>query len=352
MPTSIIIPAYNQLAYCRECVQSVLANTERPYRLILVDNGSTDGVSEYFDTVPGATVLHAPENLGFAGGVNLGLEAAEGHLLLLNSDTVVPAGWLGRLEEALLHSGDVGMVGPMSNCVSGSQQIDGLEFGSIEALNAYARDLAEQKRGVLRDVARLVGFCVLIRDTVAQAVGRFDEVYGIGNFEDDDYCLRVLRAGYRLCVAEDCFVFHYGSRTLLSMGMVNEAWRALIDKNQAIFEAKWQARPEERSDAIQQAVQMNKRAQAALAKGDPAGAIRMLKEAIEVAPYFERNYNDLGVILWEMGKQERAYHQFARALRFNPHSLEARENLRHAAEALDKRAEAETLLGRIREEKT
>ena len=88
---SIIIPAFNQLDYCRQCILSVQLHTPPPYKLILVDNGSTDGVAEYFDEVPGAHVIHARKNLGFAGGVNLGMAAAEGPVLLLNRDTLVEA---------------------------------------------------------------------------------------------------------------------------------------------------------------------------------------------------------------------------------------------------------------------
>jgi glycosyltransferase involved in cell wall biosynthesis len=201
-PISIIIPAFNQLEYCRQCITSIRLATTRPYKLILVDNGSTDGVSEYFDSIKGATVVHAKENVGFAAGVNLGLAHCEGHSLLLNSDTLVPNGWLERLEATLLQSDDIGMVGPRSNCVSGSQLIDDLQFNEMDKINAYADARAKEHGGELRDVARLVGFCLLIRDKVVQEVGLLDEAYGTGNFEDDDYCLRVMRAGYRLCVAE------------------------------------------------------------------------------------------------------------------------------------------------------
>ena len=72
-PISIVIPAFNQLEYCRACIESIRRVTERAYRLILVDNGSSDGVSEYFDSLDGADVVHVPENLGFPAGSNLGL---------------------------------------------------------------------------------------------------------------------------------------------------------------------------------------------------------------------------------------------------------------------------------------
>lgn len=343
-PISIVIPAFNQLEFCRQCVHSILLHTQLAYRLILVDNGSTDGVSEFFDSVPGAVVAHAGRNLGFAGGVNLGLEYASGHVVLLNSDTIVPRGWLERLETALLNSPDIGIVGPMSNCVSGSQLIPDLNFNGVDEINDYAESLYVRRRGVLRDVARLVGFCMLIREETLEKVGRFDETFGVGNFEDDDYCLRTLRAGYRLCVAEDCFVFHYGGRTFSGMGLVDEAWKTLISENERRFLAKWDLEPDERSDAAQQSRQYQRQAHEALVAGRNVEALRLLKQAIETAPQVERNYNDLGTILWEMGERERAYAQFARALQLNPAYAEARENLREAAWVLHRETEAEALL--------
>lgn len=343
-PISIIIPAFNQLEYCRQCIFALRANTARPYRLILVDNGSTDGVAGFFDSVSGAVVVHAGENKGFAGGVNLGLEYAQGHVLLLNSDTLAPRGWLRRLEAALLHDDHIGMVGPMSNCVSGSQQIDGLEFDSLDAINGYADRLAAEKAGQLRDVARLVGFCLLIRDSVVEEVGGFDESYETGNFEDDDYCLRVLRTGRRLCVAEDAFVFHYGSRTFMGMGVVDAAWEELLARNQRVFEEKWRARPEERSDAAQQSRRLNREGRAALETGGLEHAIRLLTHAVETAPFYHQNYNDLGAVLWQAGEGARACRLFKKALSLAPGNAEARENLLNAAEALGQAADAREFL--------
>jgi glycosyltransferase involved in cell wall biosynthesis len=331
---SIIIPAFNQVEYCRQCLHSLLAGTQGNYRLILVDNGSTDGAGELFDTVPGATVLHAGENLGFAGGINLGLRHAQGHALLLNSDTLLPEGWLGILLRALESDPAIGMVGPRSNNVSGSQQIDGLEFATLDEINDFAQRRELDYRGQLRDVARLVGFCLLIRDTVWQHVGVLDEAYGIGNFEDDDYCVRVLRAGHRLCVAEDAFVFHYGSRTFLGMGILDDEWRSLIATNQRHFEAKWNTRVEERSDQLQSARQRLREAASALAAGDGTEALRLALEAVRLAPTYEVARNDLGAVLWSLGQHERALAQFEQAVRMNPAYEPAVKNLQDATAAL------------------
>ncbi len=344
-PISIVIPAFNQLNYCQQCVQTILTNTERDYRLILVDNGSTDGVAEFFDSVPGAVVIHAETNRGFAGGVNLGLETASGHVVLLNSDTLVPRGWLGRLETALLSSDDIGMVGPMSNYASGLQQIDGLDFSEEEELNAFAQGLAEKKARALTDTDRLVGFCMLIREEALSKVGLFDESFGLGNYEDDDYCLRTRKAGYRLCVAEGAFVFHYGNRTFLGMGMVQDRWQSLMAANQRRFMDKWDLQAPERVEAAQRSEALNARARSALDAGDTTEAIKHLRDAIEVFPLLERNYNDLGAILWQAGMGEEAFRNFAKAIQLNPAYVDARDNLRDAAGVLGKEEEAAALLG-------
>lgn len=348
---SIVIPAFNQLAYTRQCLASILENTEGDYRLILVDNGSTEPLLDFFRAIPGAVALRSDTNLGFAGGVNLGLAAAEGHVVLLNNDTLVPRGWLSGLCAALESSSDIGMTGPMSNYVSGSQLIPGLSFQSLDEINTFASRRRAFYAGKLRDVARLVGFCLMIRDQVVAEVGLFDESFGLGNFEDDDYCVRVLRAGYRLCVDEGSFVFHYGNRTFQSLGLVNERWEHLLEENAARFGAKWDLKPEDRLDEYREALQLTQKACEALAGGDLVGAIRGYRDALVLAPHLARVHNDLAVALWQAGAGEDAYERLKIATRLDPQFKEARENLMDVAMALGRAPEASAFVERLQEEK-
>jgi glycosyltransferase involved in cell wall biosynthesis len=334
-PVSIVIPAFNQLDYCRQCLTSLLANTPPPYRLVLVDNGSTDGVGEYFDSIPGAVVVHTGENLGFAGGINRGLTHCEGHALLLNSDTILTRGWLDRLVRALEQSDDIGMVGPRSNCVSGYQEIPNLHFAHEREVAEFADQLHAREGDRVTDTGRLVGFCLLVRDRVLRDVGGFDERYGIGNFEDDDYGLRVLRAGYRLCVAEGAFVFHYGSRTFAGMGLVEGAWRDLIERNKGVFAEKWGITALLGSDEAQASMALNRSARAAAERGDMLAALRDFEQAIAACPALAENYNDLGAVLWEAGEHRRARDLFARALALDPEHPAAADNLRDADAVLN-----------------
>lgn len=333
---SIVIPAFNQLACCRECVESIRANTGIPYRLILVDNGSTDGVGEYFDSIPNATVVHTGENLGFPAGVNRGLAHAEGHVLLLNSDTVAPRGWLERLTAPLESHARIGAVGPMTNHVSGPQLIPDLDLNSMDAITEFADARWESHRGQLAEIDRLVGFCMLIREEAFRAVGLLDESFGVGNFEDDDYCIRLRRAGYRVCVALDCFVFHYGSRTFRAMGIHGDAYNDLIDRNEDLFREKWGLDHDGSSHTEQIAARFTATGRERAKAGATAEALRAYREAIATCPIYDPAYNDLGVLLWELGRRERAHECFARAVQLNPDNVDAIANLRDAAHALGK----------------
>lgn len=326
-PVDIIIPAFNQLRYCQQCVESIQRSTDVPYRLVLIDNGSTDGVSEYFDGIPGAHVLHAPTNLGFAGGVNLGLRDAQGHVVLLNSDTVVPPRWLERLLAVLESDPKIGVVGPLSNYASGMQQIETPELSTQEELATFADDLAAENAGMTTNTFRLVGFCMLIRDETLRRVGLFDERFGTGNFEDDDYCLRVRQAGYRLVVAHDAFVYHFGNRTFVGMGLSNERFSEVLQENEKRFREKWGRAVEEHSAQALDAEALNAQARSALEAQDLELALRLQTQAVELHPRSARHHNDLGVILWKMDERLRARTCFERALRLDAEYEDARANL-------------------------
>ena len=238
--TSIVVLAWNELDYTRECVKSVLAHTSSPYELVLVDNGSADATLEFFRSVEGAKVVANGKNLGFAGGNNRGILAATGdHVVILNNDTLVTDGWLDGLLGAAEEDPTIGIVGPMSNYVSGPQLVTDPTYGDYPQLQAYAHDFRERHRGRRWDVTRLVGFCMLMKRDVIATVGLLDERFGLGNFEDDDYCLRAREAGFRLVIAGDVFIHHFGSRTFVGQGV---DFAAAMRHGQQVFEQKWPGR--------------------------------------------------------------------------------------------------------------
>lgn len=234
--TSIVIVAHNQLDATRACVDSIALRTDEPYELIFVDNASEDGTQSYLETLAGATVICNPENLGFPAAANQGIRAAKGRqVLLLNNDTVVTTGWLSRMLDALYCASDVGLVGPCSNRVSGEQQID-VDYDEMASLDGFAWEWGKANAGIREDTDRLVGFCLLARKEVVDQVGLLDENFGLGCFEDDDYCRRCIVSGWRAVVARDAFVHHIGGCTFAASGV---DFAALMRENSAKFDAKW-----------------------------------------------------------------------------------------------------------------
>lgn len=236
--TSIIMVTHNELSYTHQCLESVRFVTDEPFELIVVDNGSTDGTVDYLRRNTDVTLIANPDNRGFPAAVNQGLAVARGeHVLLLNNDTLVTTGWLRRLLEALHSAPDVGLVGPVSNCV-GSQQMVPVTYQDLSSLDGFAWERAQRFDRQRQSVDRLVGFCLLLRRSLYDELGPLDEQFGIGNFEDDDYCRRALQSGYRLLIAQDSFVHHFGSRTFAATGVDYET---LFRRNQGLFQTKWPA---------------------------------------------------------------------------------------------------------------
>jgi GT2 family glycosyltransferase/tetratricopeptide (TPR) repeat protein len=241
---SVIILAHNELAYTKLCLDSVLTHTTGAYELILVDNGSTDGTHGYFEEVqarPGPSrveVIRNDQNRGFAAGVNQGLAAARGDsLVLLNNDTVVTPGWLGELvRRSLTDWPRVGLVGPVTNYTAEPQQV-APGYSDLAGLDDFARRRRAEFAGRSLEVPRLTGFCLLVRrEALDAAGGALDERYGLGFFEDDDLGTAARAAGYRLLVALDVYVHHFGSRTFAGLGLDTAAQlRGNLEK----YRAKW-----------------------------------------------------------------------------------------------------------------
>lgn len=238
---SIIIVTFNGLhTFTIPCLRSVLDKTDEDFEIIVVDNNSNDGTQEYLRALsadePRLKYILNATNRGFAGGNNDGLNAAAGDIIvLLNSDTQVAEGWLTVMRSALLSDHSIGLLGPVTNAAGNEQKI--FTVGATpEEILAEGRMWTEASAGDRFETARLSFFCVAMRRDVFNATGPLDERYGLGFFEDDDYCIRVRKAGYSLSCCEDAFVYHRGSA---SFDKVPCHVKNLLKRNKKILEQKF-----------------------------------------------------------------------------------------------------------------
>lgn len=223
----VIVCVHNSPDDVRACLESVIAHTTVPHRLIVVDDGSDtptrDLLRAFADGQP-MTLLRNETAGGYTLAANQGLRAStSGYVVLLNSDTIVSKGWDERMLRCARSDDRIGLIGPVSNTASWqsvpaifNDQGDWAEnhLPAGWTLPRFAAEIAARSQRIYPKVGFLNGFCLMIRREVLDDLGLFDEeTFAQGYGEENDYCLRATAAGWQLAVADDCYVYHAQSRS-------------------------------------------------------------------------------------------------------------------------------------------
>ena len=206
-----------------------------------MDNASKDGTPDYLRSVaklyPQIKLILNEQNKGFAGGNNQGIRAATGeYVVLLNNDTIVPRGWLGRLLRHLERDPKAGLVGPVTTGAANEAYVFA-RYKTLAGLEQFAEQQFHAHAGETFTIAVPALFCAAARRTLFDEVGLLDERYEIGLFEDDDLALRVRRAGYKTRCARDVFVHHYQCEGFKQFG--DAGYLKIFNANRERFEKKW-----------------------------------------------------------------------------------------------------------------
>ena len=214
----VIIPVYRGIKETRRCILSVLADQQRPIGQIIVvdDRTPQPALASWLQQLAAKgriRLLRNQRNEGFVASVNIGIRAAGEHdVVLLNSDTEVPSGWLRRLAGHAYATPRVASVSPFSNnaTICSYPSAGKPAFGlPTEALDAACQAV---NRGRVVDVPTTVGFCMYIRAAAIADVGLLDQrAFGRGYGEENDFCLRASARGWRHLLACDTYVHHEGS---------------------------------------------------------------------------------------------------------------------------------------------
>jgi O-antigen biosynthesis protein len=363
---SIVIVTYNQYEYTEKCLQSVQANTKSNYEIIIVDNNSSDNTINGLNKFQNIKLIKNKENVGFTKAANQGIKAAGGeYILLLNNDIIVTENWLERMIDVAESNHAFGVVGPISNQVSGVQIDKNAKYDSIEEMHKYAAKIKKENAGKYFEFPRVAFLCTLIKREVIDKIGGLDERFSPGNFEDDDFCLRVELAGYKTVIAQDVFIHHYGSKSFKANGVEEYAKR--LEQNKQIFIDKWGADPEEiwlkkktfrrRNPAIpidaNPFIESMKRAMIYLSDKDTQQAVIYLNEAIEnYDKYPKAEFEQLSLIdLLNLagnaslmdGNLEKAQEYFGKELEINQTSSRACVGLGEVFSAAELFAESKTM---------
>lgn len=234
MTCDIVIPVWNQPLLTKDCVDSIIKNTgDVDYRLIIIDNASNEETKRYLEslkisTSPKVFLVRNENNLGFVRAANQGMRLSEApYVCLINNDTIAAKGWLSEMIRIADSCANIGLVNPSSNNL-GQRPIKG------EPIETYAEKLKEYA-GTFIEIGSAIGFCMLIKKEVIKRIGVFDEIYGMGNFEDTDFSRRAIKDGF-LCVrACGAYVYH---REGTSFGR-DKTFDENFERNRQIYEFRW-----------------------------------------------------------------------------------------------------------------
>lgn len=236
--SAIVILSYNLLDYTRKCIESIRETVPAEAReIVVVDNASEDGSVEWLREQPDIILVENNQNMGFPIGCNQGIEAAsaEADIFLLNNDTVLPLNALFWLRMGLYASDKNGAAGSVSNYVANLQQVAQGIQGEEELLR-YGEQTNVPMKYPYENKIYLIGFALLIKREVLNQVGLLDERFTPGNSEDEDYGLRVLKAGYHNVLCKNSFILHFGSK---SFGKTGKRYSDVLQINRKKLDDKW-----------------------------------------------------------------------------------------------------------------
>ena len=218
-PVSIVVPVYNGVEQVRGCVESILAETRTPFELILVDDASSDpAVADLLSNyaLHGAIrVLRNQSNQGFVHSANVGMMASRHDVVLLNSDTEVSPRWLAKLIIAAYSNPKIATVTPFSNAAGAFSVPEiGVNAPIPFTFNRLkmARLTERVSSRIYPDVPTGNGFCIYIKRAVLDEMGYFDEEnFGRGYGEENDFCMRARKRGWRHIIDDSLFIYHRGN---------------------------------------------------------------------------------------------------------------------------------------------
>jgi GT2 family glycosyltransferase len=212
----IILINYNGYKDTIECVQSLRKINYENYKIIIVDNASTDdSIFHLKNSLKECILIESKYNFGFAGGNNLGIQYAlktnAEYILLLNNDTIVEPNFLGNMIEPLYNDKNIGIVGskimyyPQKNVIwYGGGKIDWFKFVGV---HFGMKEIDKGQCDNSKEIDFMTGCCMLIKKEVFEKVGLLADEYFM-YFEDVDYCVRSKQAGYKIWYNHKAVIYH------------------------------------------------------------------------------------------------------------------------------------------------
>lgn len=241
---SIIMCAYNASEYTKKTISSINKESNIPFDLYLIDNGSSDDTINIMNSVDGATIIRLQKNEGVSKGRNIGAKEALNnpklkYLVFIDNDIAVPTGWIQQMKSIMEDNPSIGILSlPTRQDFMNSIQLEEFKRYIIRSsLNEINRSIID--RPLFSCTEFVNGTCIMISIELIKKIGLFDESFGIYGYEDKDYCIRTKNAGFMVCVANRIMIDHYGG---MSRSTTRLDWHSVLLTSRVRFEQKWKSK--------------------------------------------------------------------------------------------------------------
>lgn len=213
---SVVILNWNSYEVTRDCLLSLRKLDYPNVEVVLVDNGSVDGSGQKLaGEFPEIRLISNEKNLGFTGGNNVGMRDVLGrgtdYLLLLNNDTIVAPDFLDKLVKVAESDPRIGMVNPK---IYYSEPADRIWFAGAKYIpwRTFPKVFGLRRRDdgsydQMLEVSFATGCALLVKAEVPQKIGLLDDIFFL-SFEDVDWSVRALKAGYKAIYVPSAVIWH------------------------------------------------------------------------------------------------------------------------------------------------
>jgi GT2 family glycosyltransferase len=219
----VVVPIHNGADALAACLRSLADTMPSAAAVELIDDASTDRrvaelLTEYAPR-SGWRIVRQAQNLGFVATVNAAFARAGGDVVLLNSDTVLTAGWLQKIAACAASDLRIATITPFSNNAEICSFPRFCHANPVPDEPERPAQAAAALAPEYPDLPTAVGFCMFVRRAALDAVGDFDAAtFGRGYGEENDFCLRAAGHGWRNVLCDDAYVVHVGGQSFAGTG--------------------------------------------------------------------------------------------------------------------------------------
>ncbi len=245
----IFITVYNAYDETRLCVESVIENTKDiDYVLYILDDCSPDiRIEKYFTSLvrkKGSKIVYVrnEKNLGYLKNINKGLKLSKSNdVVILNSDVIVSRHWLYYMHRSVInYPHDVAVCMPLSNnaTIYSLSRYSNCELLDCFSINDISEVLFKNSLNINPRIPTAVGFCIYITRKSLNMLYPFDEEFGVGYGEENDFCMRAYKKGFFNILCDSSFVYHKGHVSMKAASILKEEKEGTLTENELILNKK------------------------------------------------------------------------------------------------------------------